>query len=388
MIKRIFFPIGQGAFYAEKHDQFNIVYDCGNYRKTKLSEDIVKQSFNKNDDIDILFISHLDWDHISLLKTLKESVNSIRKVILPLLHNDIKILLKNIYHSLGYSSLDIIDDPEKFFRDNTKIIYISPSENNRSNESGEEITISHDNNNLPSVINSGTAIKIRGYRDYWCFVPYNIKNKERIENLKKELKKAGLDMQKLITDPDYAMRIIIGPRKDDLKKCYKSLEGKINENSLVIYSGPIPRRTPPSSFIQAHYTTNDNDYDNYDNYDNYDYDNYDYYYYYPYYFDLRASGCIYTGDVDLNKFDIKYVYKQFWNTVGTVQIPHHGSIKNFEESFLKNNGHPLICPISYGIRNSYGHPSLNVVNNISLNGSFVIHITEDSGSKYIQLIDF
>lgn len=382
MIKRIFFPIGQGAFYAEKHDQFNIVYDCGNYRKTKLSEDIVKQSFNKNDDIDILFISHLDWDHISLLKTLKESVNSIRKVILPLLHNDIKILLKNIYHSLGYSSLDIIDDPEKFFRDNTKIIYISPSENNRSNESGEEITISHDNNNLPSVINSGTAIKIRGYRDYWCFVPYNIKNKERIENLKKELKKAGLDMQKLITDPDYAMRIIIGPRKDDLKKCYKSLEGKINENSLVIYSGPIPRRTPPSSFIQAHYTTNDNDYDNYD------YDNYDYYYYYPYYFDLRASGCIYTGDVDLNKFDIKYVYKQFWNTVGTVQIPHHGSIKNFEESFLKNNGHPLICPISYGIRNSYGHPSLNVVNNISLNGSFVIHITEDSGSKYIQLIDF
>ena len=388
MIKRIFFPIGQGAFYAEKHDQFNIVYDCGNYRKTKLSENIVKQSFNKNDDIDILFISHLDWDHISLLKTLKESVNSIRNVFLPLLHKEKKILLRKIYHSLGYSSLDIIDDPEKFFGDNTKIIYINPSENNRSNESGEEITISHNNNNLPSVINSGTAIKIRGYRDYWCFVPYNIKNKERIENLKKELKKAGLDMQKLITDPDYAMRIIIGPKKDDLKKCYKSLEGKINENSLVIYSGPIPRRTPPSSFIQAHYTTNDNDYDNYDNYDNYDYDNYDYYYYYPYYFDLRASGCIYTGDVDLNKFDIKDVYKQFWNTVGTVQIPHHGSIKNFEESFLKNNGRPLICPISYGIRNSYGHPSLNVVNNISLNGSFVIHITEDSGSKYIQLIDF
>ena len=366
MIKRIFFPIGQGAFYAEKHDQFNIVYDCGNYRKTKLSENIVKQSFNKNDDIDILFISHLDWDHISLLKTLKESVNSIRKVILPLLHNDIKILLKNIYHSLGYSSLDIIDDPEKFFGDNTKIIYISPSENNRSNESGEEITISHDNNNLPSVINSGTAIKIRGYRDYWCFVPYNIKNKERIENLKKELKKAGLDMQKLITDPDYAMRIIIGPRKDDLKKCYKSLEGKINENSLVIYSGPIPRRTPPSSFIQAHY-------------------NYNYHYRY---FDFRALGCIYTGDVDLNKFDIKDVYKQFWNTVGTVQIPHHGAIKNFKESFLKNNGRPLICPISYGIRNSYGHPSLNVVNNISLNGSFVIHITQDSGSRYIQLIYF
>ena len=29
LIERIFHTIGQGAFYSEKHDNFNIVYDCG-----------------------------------------------------------------------------------------------------------------------------------------------------------------------------------------------------------------------------------------------------------------------------------------------------------------------------------------------------------------------
>nr|MBO8919207.1 MBL fold metallo-hydrolase [Proteus mirabilis] len=76
-----FFPIGQGAFYAERHNNFNIVYDCGNWKQTKLSRKIVSQSFNKNESIKILFISHLDWDHISLLETLKNTVSSIDYVI-------------------------------------------------------------------------------------------------------------------------------------------------------------------------------------------------------------------------------------------------------------------------------------------------------------------
>lgn len=29
MIERIFYPVGQGAFYVEKHGKRNIVYDCG-----------------------------------------------------------------------------------------------------------------------------------------------------------------------------------------------------------------------------------------------------------------------------------------------------------------------------------------------------------------------
>ena len=62
VISRIFHPIGQGAFYAELHSGFNIVYDCGNWKKTTLSGNVVGQSFTADDVIDILFISHFDWD--------------------------------------------------------------------------------------------------------------------------------------------------------------------------------------------------------------------------------------------------------------------------------------------------------------------------------------
>ena len=76
MIQRIFHPIGQGAFYTEKHPDFNIVYDCGiiQYSKhTQLADEVVKNSFNPKSEIDILFISHFDFDHISKIKVLKET---------------------------------------------------------------------------------------------------------------------------------------------------------------------------------------------------------------------------------------------------------------------------------------------------------------------------
>jgi len=74
LIERIFYPIGQGAFYSEKHNNFNIVYDCGNWKNTKLADKVVKQAFLKDEVIDILFISHFDYDHINKISTLKSTL--------------------------------------------------------------------------------------------------------------------------------------------------------------------------------------------------------------------------------------------------------------------------------------------------------------------------
>ena len=38
--------------------------------------------------IDILFISHFDYDHVSLIEHLKKSVKKIRFVVMPLLYDD------------------------------------------------------------------------------------------------------------------------------------------------------------------------------------------------------------------------------------------------------------------------------------------------------------
>ena len=48
-MQRVFHPIGQGAFYSERHEGFNMVYDCGNWKNTKLSDRIVTQAFDKSE---------------------------------------------------------------------------------------------------------------------------------------------------------------------------------------------------------------------------------------------------------------------------------------------------------------------------------------------------
>lgn len=75
---RTFHPIGQGAFYSEQFINDNntpigtIVYDCGSNNLTCLKK-IIPGCFISRD-IDILFISHFDADHINGISTLKNII--------------------------------------------------------------------------------------------------------------------------------------------------------------------------------------------------------------------------------------------------------------------------------------------------------------------------
>ena len=87
---RTFQPVGQGAFYSEEFFDsegncvFCVVYDCGSLKFCGLQrnsdgtplerEDIegrVKRAFPNGHGIDILFVSHLDDDHVNLIPCLK-----------------------------------------------------------------------------------------------------------------------------------------------------------------------------------------------------------------------------------------------------------------------------------------------------------------------------
>ncbi|MEQ9881806.1 hypothetical protein ABRP83_06425 [Pectobacterium brasiliense] len=366
MVSRIFFPIGQGAFYAERHNTFNVVYDCGNWKQTNISKKIVSQSFSKNESVKLLFISHFDWDHISLINTLKATVNSIDYVILPLLHNEQKILMSNIHRILGHTSLTLINDPNSFFGKSTKIIYVAPSENNENNENNENIINIDDEkkNEIKQEIASGTIVKINEKKYSWCFIPFNIKNNERSKIIEDKLRNAGFDVEGLKTNPSYTLKNLTTKEdKNTLKDIYNSLQGKINENSLVVYSGPNKKHTNNDYFTCSHHQNNNG---------------------FVHSFIYNKVGCIYTGDVDLNKVDLTKKYSKHWNFVGTVQIPHHGSEKDFNPNFLSEN--ILFCPISFGIDNTYGHPSYKVISNILENNSCAINITEKMDSGYIQLL--
>ena len=99
-----------------------------------------------------------------------------------------------------------------------------------------------------------------------------------------------------------------------------------------------------------------------------------------------GAGAIYTGDCDLNKVNLGTVYSNFSGNVGTVQIPHHGSKHSFEiHSFSVFKPH-LICPISYGTKNRYGHPAAEVVNKLSIVGHRPLLVSEQPTSVFVQEI--
>ena len=196
MIQRTFHPVGQGAFYSERHENHNIVYDCGSVNASK-GQKVVSQSFSKDDIIDILFISHFDYDHVSLIEHLKKSVKKIRFVVMPLLYDDEKILLCNIFNALGEKALaTLVENPKEFFGAETHIIRVKPSSEEKINEDTQPISLNDTNQDLQ--IPSGTLIDIEKDSD-WIFIPFNYEYKSQNNKLLSKLKKMVLTLINLKT---------------------------------------------------------------------------------------------------------------------------------------------------------------------------------------------
>lgn len=192
MIKRIFHPIGQGAFYTERHENLNIVYDCGSKNKACISNPVVQSAFYKNENIDILFISHFDSDHVNKIAELKKHAK-VKKVILPLLHDEHKNFLINTYRMLNINLLTLIQNPKKFFGNDTKIIQVRYVEDNISIKDNN---LSLEVNNLieGQEIDSGTILSHNNqtHKFNWIFIPYNYKYQSRYQNLEQKLSQMDL----------------------------------------------------------------------------------------------------------------------------------------------------------------------------------------------------
>lgn len=384
-ITRIFHPVGQGAFYSESHDvdgqKFNIVYDCGNYGNIAKVRHIAEDEFNgMNAEIDVLFISHFDTDHVSLIKDLKPYPARIRNVVLPLLNDEMKAALCGYYRSTadqrGRSglrvALEILETPDKVFGQ-SRLIFVRSNEKrdipHRPND-GRSIGVNSGENVLPYV--RGTSASALSTAD-WMLRPFNydwqVRSRQFVNLLHIWLSAVGGQMEDLY-DPKFVINY-----RDDLRWIYKSeinklckrytscascfqsvgkIAGDINENSLVVYSGPMESNS------------------------------------YEYVIDAAMGkvkvrpGCLYTGDYDLKQQSLNRVYAKYLNKVGTVQIPHHGA----ESSFCAANI-PIrnrICPVSYGVGNGYDHPCDLVMDAIRNDHGTRIDVTDDPISLFCQQI--
>jgi len=381
MVTRTFHPVGQGGFYTERSPEFNIVFDCGNYRKLNFARKVVQRAFNKDAEIDILFLSHLDWDHISLVEDLNNSVRKIKAVVLPLLSKKEFNLISNMQSlasqgNANTSKSGLVSLYEALRENGTKFFLVKP--NKRNSEPGELRRIdTEESQKAFNIVNSGSYFGISGHQ-HWKLITHNFEAARNLNALITKLHKAKFDVVRLVSDPNYALtNLTTRNQKNKLKKIYQSLKGDINDNSLVLFSGYNPSSGTVSCWHEdpcfqlcwdeayrynciCSFTTSEIDLPN------------------------RIS-CVYSGDVDFNKVDIRKVFSHYWDSVGTVQIPHHGSRKSFNKGFLTDS-RGYNCVVSCNERKVYGHPNPQVLKLVKKYKGRLFKVTDSSKSRVTQCI--
>ena len=380
-MQRIFHPVGQGGFYSEsfkaENNNFNVVYDCGSISRGV--DKVISNSFDKNEDIDILFISHFDSDHVNKINILKNSVGKIKTVIMPLLSEEDKDFLLLVYKWLGSeykNSLDILNNPKEFFGSETKIIWVREVVESRDEESNQEIRDVAEIED-GAEIKSGENINfsLKGQK-FWIYKPYNYKNKIRCNELIKKFRENNISIKDL-KDVDYVSNHI-----KEIRKCYKEVEGGINQNSLVLYSNLIKDKYSAACIDYIYMGKDLNFYSFW----------HDYFYFLKNRFDL---GCIYTGDVHLktivNDFKNKIEGCKYYLPVNTIQVPHHGSKNGFDIDFFNDfseGWRGIISPISFGLSNPYGHPSSTVITQLTSDYHLPVYVTDDKRDLFTQVFEF
>jgi beta-lactamase superfamily II metal-dependent hydrolase len=90
-------------------------------------------------------------------------------------------------------------------------------------------------------------------------------------------------------------------------------------------------------------------------------------------------------DKELMRNIQQVIGNNIWDRIGSLQIPHHGSADNLDESALYKFHNRLRCFVSYGNTNHYGHLSDYLCNMIS-SKNFLFEVTENMDTIYSEKI--
>lgn len=433
-----FYKAGQGLFYGghiKKDEGYTIVYDCGSSNKREvLSNEIdrfVEDLYaKKKPQIDLLFISHLDYDHVSGLKELLGKCQ-VKRIILPYIDVDTRkyfftsVVLSDdwgddeniieaeksgdsVINSLGSSKtiefyeeyFELIKNPVNFIKTYSKneeieIFFIQSGESpkNETPPRGDEnpdiiVRGTVDPNDIDSngkafIYKNDLQFFIRSFWEFTTFVKEL--DPEIISAFRKELCKIA-EKEKL--DLDDIKKIVIEKRKE-VRKCYDKFMGDINSYGIVLFHKPIEKDVYSNSFCFS--APND------------------YSVFYRHYLECETCqlifvdwyiicadiikknidrGTLLLGDMSIKTKDNTPTFtKPFLDKIlhpSFVQLPHHGSGKSCDiEGLQKNNLLDdekvtfFIC--NFGLGNKYGHPSYELLLKLTqVNGNRILNNTQIS----------
>lgn len=358
VFKRILHPVGQGAFFTEQfYDEsgkvlYNVVYDCGSFTsQPNLVEYEIRNTFERNAHIDLLFISHFDEDHVNGLMTLQcqTKIDKDTKVIIPFKYPYLLMVMDEYYPSLSRFVMQLFNiqaqvigieesSGEDVRRD--PIAILAPM-GNESNEAGE--------NAMP----------------IWLYYPFMLTDNDSLQSVFIEKVKNVVDMN----DPND----ILAKRKE-LRAIYKTIgksKGgvtKINVNSLFVLSFPNKGVKYKTSLWHQ----------------------------------LNLFGgnnplCLYTGDSNLkgNGYDdVKILATGLLNKlstvneVGLVQVPHHGSRKCYPEGMAdRNDAFTVSGFVNYNPHHRQKVFDGGIIGEFTRNGKTLFMVTEDYHSRIEMMVE-
>lgn len=407
IMTRTFHPIGHGAFYTERFMQngeckFSVVFDCGCYEAfkegvpTRVFEDRIKYAvdkcYPKKETINLLFISHFHTDHINGIEYLCKNYN-IERIIVPQLTPEI-VIEAYVFNYIQTAETDQSDGTHSMGpSDNTankwiitlhehrnnpengkfpKVIQVQESKIGAKKERIEEtnIPLPELSASIPPQTKIDCPIGEGTGQPSWLYIPFNL----QLDKQKKKLSQNSIFKEAVGTDGNVNFeelnKILVNVGIEKLKRVYKKVFGKEhNSYSMTVFSGTECHRCFKYCHIRL-----------------LDFLRTKLCHYIPRYCTLN---CLYCGDFEANpdypkkgcntncEKLIKY-YQRYWDKIGLLQVPHHGSEHNLNKLLYSP---PRLCIISAGETDVYGHPNASVVQSIRTENSIPIIVTEDTRTK-------
>jgi len=433
-----FHSIGQGLFYSsslhlDDNISANVIFDCGSGNLELIKNKIDKYG---NNDIDILIISHLHYDHISGLEYLLND-RKVNTVILPYLFPKERMLLQLLNYKKPEWYNTFLSNPYSYLNENKnvkKVIIINgdsenneysvsfpeelpPLNDNLINEKNIKIRLENTSEKTRSLISKNENIRFdenlslmkdEGYilisNMCFSFFNYKINNTKKITDFNKEIKKIG------ITNTKSILTLQNNKKRGLIKKSYEILRKDLNITSLAAYQGfilPFSRRKHSISIYSLNAFQ-----DNFCNglfccncegcIDDHIHSRFMRDYKYKFYFDyfcdchkhcncLKMIGTLLLGDIKLDyknrkRKELFIHFKNLFPSVKLIQLSHHGAENGWNDDLIDEIPKSSIYIASHGTTNKYHHPHKKVVMKLAENSRKFTSVTEKS--EYYNRFEF
>lgn len=386
---RFFLPVGEGAFYAEcfyggisESSPINVVYDCGtrSANAKALLANAAKIPFGSNvagrkkETIHAVFISHFHDDHIEGLPLLLQKYN-VKRIYFPLLENENKLLMKTWHEIQGSTGFayQFLMNPKEAIRDkdpppDLQLIAVGDEADRHGatdlgvdfHVSGWPIGIIDFDGVLGSFL-PGTPFR------NWIYVPFNIESDQFVNNVITALR--NLLQGKPLSEHELKLLLEDPAKRQGVINAFTTAGSytEINTNSQVVFSGLYDTSPLRQTIIQSGKGQPQSLNKTYTN---------------------LPAGCLFTGDYNAKGgnngrgnnpwLELYKAYAHYWQFIGCLQVPHHGSGTSFNPNFLSQFGN-IIYAVSAGEKYTR-HPALKVQNDFITNQKEYFKISEDPNS--------